>query len=326
MTRAVSMVALLALALLAAPLAAEAQQAGKVYRMGVLLYSFTPTFPRPSNPLDRAFMDGLQELGYVVGQNLVIELRTVDRDGAGALVASGVDLIYAPTTPAALAAKKATSTVPIMFSTAADPVGDGLITSLARPGGNATGLSTNASELRAKRLQLIKELVPAANRIAVLSMPDDPQAQRGLVATEAAARVLGVQIQPVEAREANDFPGALTAATSGRAGALIVLPHVTFFNERKRLAELAVTHRLPLISELREFAAAGGLMDYGAHLRDQVRRAATYIDRILKGAKPADLPVEQPTKFELVINLKTAKTLGLTIPPSVLARADEVIQ
>jgi putative ABC transport system substrate-binding protein len=173
---------------------------------------------------------------------------------------------------------------------------------------------------------LIREVVPRVERIAVLIRPDYAQAKRALVATEAAARILGVQALPVEAREAVDFPGALAEATRLGAGALIVLPHVTFLRERNRLAELAVTHRLPLISEYREWPAAGGLISYGPNLRDLLRRAGTYIDKILKGAKPADLPVEQPTTFELVINLKTAKALGLTIPRSVLARADEVIQ
>ena len=312
--------------LLAAPLA-QAQQVGKVYRIGILGTRTNPTFSPASDPHDKAFLDGLQELGYILGQNLAIEVRTIrDPDGPGALVASKVDVILAPNTPTVLAAKKVTSTVPIVFYAAADPVGDGLIVSFARPGGNATGLTTSASELSAKRVELIREIVPKVSRIAVLIHPDYAQAKRALVATEAGARVLGVQIQPVEAREADEFPSALTAAASGRAGALIVLPHPTFFRERERLAELALTRRLPLISEYRDFAAAGGLVGYGPSLVDHARRAATYVDKILKGAKPADLPVEQPTKFELVINLKTAKALDLTIPPSVLARADEVIQ
>jgi ABC-type uncharacterized transport system substrate-binding protein len=315
------------LASLVVPHGAGAQPAGRVYRIGVL-NNRTPTFSPESDQFDRAFLQGLHELGYVLGQNLALEVRTVERepDGPGALVASRVDVIFASSTPTALAAKKATSTIPIVFCTAADPVGDGLIASFARPGGNATGLSTSASELSAKRLELIREVVPKVNRIAVLINPDYVQSKRALAATEVGARVLGVQIHPVEAREADDFPGALTAATRGRAGALIVLPHPTFFRERKRLAELAVTHRLPLISEYRDYAAAGGLIGYGPSLVDLFRRAGTYVDRILRGAKPGDLPVEQPTKFEFVINLKTAKALGLTIPPAVLARADEVIQ
>ena len=312
--------------LLAAPLGAEAQQAGKVYRVGVL-NNRGPTFTPESNELDRAFLQGLQELGYVLGQNLAIEVRAVERepDAPGALVASRVDVIFAANTLLALAAKKATSTIPIVFCTAADPVGDGLIANLARPGGNATGLTTSASELSGKRLELIREVVPMVDRIAVLIQPDYAQARRALVATEAAARVLGIQILPVEAREAADFAGAFTVATRGRVGALIALPHPTFFRERQHLAHLAVGHRLPLISEYRDFAAAGGLMGYGPSLVGLFRRAGTYVDRILKGAKPADLPVEQPTTFELIINLKTAKALGLTIPPAVLARADEVI-
>jgi putative ABC transport system substrate-binding protein len=323
--------ALLATALLVSILAVlhvtDAQQASKTYRVG-LLAARTPIFRPDSDELDRAFLDGLQEVGYVLGQNLSIEVRTLERepDGPGALVASKVDVIFAPTTSVAQAAKKATNTIPIVFCTAADPVGDGLIASFARPGGNATGLSTSASELSAKRVELIREVVPQVNRIAVLTHPDYAQAKRALVATEAAARLLGVQVLSVAARDAPDFSGAFTEAIKGRAGAVIVLPHPNFFRERKRLADLAVTHRLPLISEYRDYAAAGGLMGYGPNLVHLFRRAAGYVDRILKGARPADMPVEQPSKFELVINLKTAKALGLTIPPVVLARADEIIQ
>jgi putative tryptophan/tyrosine transport system substrate-binding protein len=304
----------------------RAQTAGRTYRVG-LLNTRSPVFSPDSDELDRAFLQGLHELGYVLGQNLSIEVRTVERepDGPGALVTSKVDLIFAPSTPSAQAARKATNTIPIVFCTAADPVGDGLVASFARPGGNATGLSTSASELSAKRLELTREVVPKVDRIAVLTHPDYAQAKRALAATEAAARVLGVQTLSVAAREAADFSDAMTEVTRGGASALIVLPHPTFFRERRRLADLALMHRLPLISEYRDYAAAGGLIGYGPSLIDLFRRAAAYVDRILKGAKPADLPVEQPTKFELVINLKTAKALGLTIPPSVLARADEVM-
>jgi putative ABC transport system substrate-binding protein len=281
----------LVLSILVAALVTDAQQASRTYRVG-LLNARTPTFRPDSDELDRAFLQGLQEVGYVLGQNLAIEVRTVEReaDGPGALVASKVDVIFAPSTLLAQAAKKATSTIPIVFCTAADPVGDGLIASFARPDSNATGLSTSASELSAKRMELIREVVPRVNRIAVLTHPDYAQARRAFAATEGAARVLGVQVLSVAARDAANFSGAFTEATKARAGALIVLPHQNFFRERKRLADLAVTHRLPLISEYREYAAAGGLMGYGPNLADLFRRAAGYVDRILKGARPADMP------------------------------------
>jgi ABC-type uncharacterized transport system substrate-binding protein len=248
---------------------------------------------------------------------------------AAELVALKVDVIVAPGTPQALAAKQTTRTLPIVFAVAADPVTDGLVTSLARPGGNVTGLSVLAPELVGKSLEQLKQTVPGVSRVAVLWQPggvgertdkDMPKA------AEVAALALGVRLQFVEARGPEEFDRAFSDMTSARAGALTVLTSSMLFGERRRLVDLAAKHRLPAVYPWREGVDAGGLMAYGPNLADLYRRAATYVDKILKGAKPADLPIEQPTKFELVINLKTAKALGLTIPPSVLARADQVIE
>jgi ABC-type uncharacterized transport system substrate-binding protein len=317
--------------LLAAPLAAEAQQAAKIARIGFLSLNVSAS-PHVLEP----FLQGLRDLGYVEGRNLVIEYR--DAEGkperlpalAAELVALKVDVIFAPGTPHALAAKQATRTVPIVFTGVTDPVTDGLVTSLARPGGNVTGLSLLATlELVGKRLELLKQAVPGVTRVAILRQPGG-QGERtetdSLKAAEVAARALGVRLQFVEARGPTDFDRAFSDMTRARAGALIGLGGVMFFNERRHLVDLAAKNRLPAVYPLREYVDAGGLMSYGPDLADSLRRAATYVDKILKGAKPADLPVEQPTKFELVINLKTAKALGLTIPQSVLGRADEVIQ
>jgi len=248
---------------------------------------------------------------------------------AAELVALKVDVIVAPNTPAALAAKQATRTIPIVFSFAADPLTSGLVTSLARPGGNVTGLSLLGPELVGKCLELLKETVPRVSRVAYLWQPgalDERQEKDRLKRAEVAARALGMQLQFVGARGPEDFDRAFTDMTRARAGALTVLGGAMLFTERRRLVDLAAKNRLPAMYSWREFVDAGGLMAYGPNLTDSQRRAATYVDKILKGAKPGDLPVEQPTKFELVINLKTAKALGLTIPPSVLGRADEVIQ
>ena len=316
---------------LAAPLAARAQQAAKIARIGFLALNLAP------NPhLREAFLQGLRDLGYVEGRNVVIEYR--DPEGkperlpalAAELVALKVDVIVAPSTPAALAAKQATRTVPIVFLTVTDPVADGLVTSLARPRGNVTGLSTSAApEIIGKRLELLTQAVPGLSGVAVLWQPGG-QGERTnkdlLKAAEVAARALGVRLQVVEARGPADFDRAFSDMTRVRAGALTTLGGPMFFNERRRLVDLAAKNRLPVVYSQREFVDAGGLMAYGPNLADLFRRAVTYVDKILKGAKPAALPVEQPTKFELVINLKTAKALGLTIPQSLLQRADEVIQ
>jgi len=317
--------------LLAAPLAAEAQQAAKAPRIGFLGFNLA------TNPhLHEAFRQGLRDLGYVEGRNLVIEYR--DAEGkyerlpalAAELVALKVDVIVTGGgTNAALAAKQATKTIPIVFASAGDPVTDGLVTSLARPGGNVTGSSILAPELVGKCLEQLKQALPRVSRVAVLWEPgamDERTEKDMLKRVEVAARALGVRLQFFEARGAADIDRAFSEMTRARAGALTVLPSAMFFNERRRLVDLAVKNRLPAGYTQREFVDTGGLMSYGPSLADFFRHAATYVDKILKGAKPADLPVEQPTKFELVINLKTAKALGLTIPPSLLQRADEVIE
>ncbi len=247
---------------------------------------------------------------------------------AAELVALKVDVIVAPTTPAALAAKQATRTLPIVF-VAADPVGSGLVTSLARPGGNVTGLSSLAPELVGKCLEQLTQAVPGVSRVAVLWQPGafgERMEKDMLKAADVAARALGARLQFVEARGPENFDRAFSDMTRARAGALTVLPSTMFLIERRRLVDLAATNRLPALYSAREFVDAGGLIAYGANFAASYRRAATYVDKILKGAKPGDLPVEQPTKFELVINLKTAKALGLTIPPSLLGQADEVIR
>ncbi len=312
------------------PVAAEAQQATKLARIGYLANSLAgdPQLPE-------AFRQGLHDLGYVEGRNVVIEYR--DAEGkperfpalAAELVALKVDVIVAPTTLAAVAATQATRTLPIVFATAGDPVTSGLVTSLARPGGNVTGLSILAPELVGKRLELLTQAVPGVSWVAVLWQPGSMGERMDkdmLKEADVAARALGVRLHFVEARGPADFDRAFSDMTRARAGALTVLGSTMFSNERRRLVDLAAKNRLPAVYTSREFVDAGGLMAYGPNLADRYRRAATYVDRILKGTNPGDLPVEQPTIFELVINLKAAKALGLTIPQSVLARADEVIQ
>jgi putative ABC transport system substrate-binding protein len=316
--------------LVAAPLAAEAQQAAKVARIGYLTINVAA-----APHLPEAFRQGLRDLGYVEGRNLVIEYR--DAEGkverlptlAAELVALKVDVILVPGTLPALAAKQATRTLPIVFANVGDALTSGLVESLARPGGNVTGLSILAPELVGKGLELLKQAVPGVSRVVVLWTPGGVPERTGkdmLKEAEVAGRALGVRLQFLEARGPADIDRAFSDITRARAGALTVLGSAMFFNERRRLVDLAAKNRLPAVYPWREFVDAGGLMSYGPNFADLYRRAATYVDKILKGAKPGDLPVEQPTKFELVINLKTAKALGLTIPPSLLQRADEVIQ
>ncbi len=319
-----------ALGLLAAPLAASAQPAAKVSRIGYLQLNLAA-----SPHLAEAFRQGLRHFDYVEGRNLVIEYR--DAEGkferlpalAAELVALKVDVIVASGTLAALAAKHATRSIPIVFPTVGDPVTDGLVTSLARPGGNVTGLSNLSPELVGKCLELLKQAIPGVSRVAVLWQPGGfTERTRKDVrnGAEVAGRALGMRLQFVEARGPEDFDRAFSDITRARASALIVVLTAMFFQERRRLVDQAVKIRLPAVYESRESVDAGGLMSYGPNLADSFRRAATYVDKILKGAKPGDLPVEQPTKFELVINLKTAKALGLTIPPALLLRADQVIE
>jgi ABC-type uncharacterized transport system substrate-binding protein len=316
--------------LLAAPLAAEAQPEVKIARIGYLSGNLAS-----NSRLREAFLQGLRDLGYVEGRNVVIEYR--DAEGklerlpalAAELVALKVDVIVAGGNLHALAAKQATRTLPIVFAAATDAVENGLVTSLARPGGNLTGLSSIVQELPGKRLEQLKQAVPGISRIAVLWQPGavgERTERDTLKGVEVAARALGVRVQFVEARGPENFDRAFSEMTTARAGALIVLSSSMFINERRRLVDLAAKNRLPALYPTRESVDAGGLMSYGPNLADSFRRAATYVDRILKGAKPGDLPVEQPTRYELVINLKTAKALGLTIPESLLGRADEVIR
>jgi len=320
----------LAGSLLATPLAAEAQQAAKVARIGFLVTNLAAS-PRWTE----AFHQGLRDLGYIEGRNVVIETR--DAEGkperfpalAAELVALKVDVIVAPPTAAAVAAKQATKTIPIVFAAAADPVASGLVTNLARPGGNVTGLSILASDLVGKSLEQLTQAVPGVSRIVVLWQPGslgERTEKEMLKGADVAGRALGVRLQIVEARGPADFDRAFSEMTRARAGALTVLGSPMLNSERTRLVDLAAKNRLPAVYPWREFVDTGGLMSYGANLADNYRRAAIYVDKILKGTKPGDLPVEQPTKFELVINLKTAKALGLTIPPSLLGRADEIIQ
>jgi putative tryptophan/tyrosine transport system substrate-binding protein len=315
---------------LAVPLGAEAQQrAGKVYRIGYLSAGGAPP-----NPTLDAFKDALRELGYVEGKNLVIDYRFAEGryerlpDLAAKLVRLKVDIIATNPTPATAAAKNATETIPIiMISGSVDPVGLGLVASLARPGGNVTGLSFGASpEIFSKGLELLKETVPKVRRVAVLSNPGSPIQPLIIRELNVAGRSLGVQLQLLEVRGPDEFDGAFAAMAKERVGALLVVSDSLFNFHRTRLADLAARSRLPAAYGTRDLVEVGGLMSYGPSFRDLHRRGAVYVDKILKGAKPADLPVEQPTKFELVINLKTAKALGLTIPPSVLARADQVIE
>jgi putative ABC transport system substrate-binding protein len=317
-------------AFLAAPFATDAQQPGRIARIGFLSLNMAGN-PRGTD----SFRQGLREHGYVEGRNVVIEYRDAERKFerfpalAAELVALKVDVIVAPSVVASQAAKQATKTIPIVFAGVADPVADGLVASLARPGGNVTGLSNLAPELVAKRLELLQEAVPGVSRVAILWQPGSGMEgtdKKTLKDAEVAARALGVRLQVVEARGPAELQRAYADMTRERANALVVLGTPMFFTERERIAGLAIGNRLPAMFSTRQFVEVGGLMAYGASLDDLLRRTATYVDRLLKGAKPADLPVEQPTKFELVINLKTAKALGLTIPQSVLGRADEVIQ
>ena len=282
-----------------------------------------------------AFRQGLRERGYVEGQTIVIEYRAADGkierfpSLANELASLKLDLILAANTPAASAIQHATTTTPIVVAAMGDPVEDGLVASLARPGGKITGLTFLGPELAAKRLGLLKQALPNASRVAALWHPGayaERTTRDMLQATEAAARTLAVELQLLDVRGADEFDRVFSAMTRDRADALLVLPSTLFFNARKHITDLATEHRLPSMSPLREFATDGGLAAYGARLTDLFRRSASYVDRILKGANPADLPVEQPTKFELVVNLKTAKALGLTVPESFLLLADEVIE
>ena len=318
----------LSLGLVLAPLAAEAQRPAKVPRIGLL---FTASEPAGA-PFIEAFRQGLRELGYVEGKNIAIESRWAEGKPerfpgfAAELVRLKVDIIVAGITGAAQAAKNATGTIPIVMVTVPDPVASGLVPGLARPGGNITGLSMLGVDLAAKQLQLLKEALPKVSRVAVLRNPQLSAHELMVRKLEVAASTFKVTLQVLEVRNPEEFDGAFGAMTKERAGALLVLPAPMHLSHLIWIAELAAKHRLPAMYGLVDYADAGGLMAYAVDVRHNWRRAATYVDKILKGAKPADLPVEQPTRMEFVINLKTAKALGLTIPQSVLIRADRVIQ
>jgi putative ABC transport system substrate-binding protein len=307
---------------------AQAQQPKKIPRIGYLTTSFA------SEVMGRvdALRQGLRELGYLEGKNIIIDYRYGEGKSnrllalANELINLNVDVIVTHGFPPARAVKQATKTIPIVMAVIGDAVGAGLVASLARPGGNITGLTSISSELYGKRLELLKEISPKISHVVILSSETSPATEIAMNEIKVAANALGVQLQTLQVRGPNDFEGAFDASTKGGAGALIVLQGPLTSTYRKRIVELAAKSRLLAAYHESEFTDAGGLMSYGVSYSDMYRRAATYVDKILKGAKPADLPVEQPMKFELVINLKAAKQIGLTIPPNVLARADRVIR
>jgi len=309
---------------------AQAQQAKKVPRIGYLSGRGDPSTP---DPLVEAFRQGLRDLGYIEGKNILVEYRYAEGklDRIPSLVAElvqlKVDVLVSSTLPAIRAAKQTTKTIPIVMLTNVDPVATGIVDSLARPGGNITGLARFMTELSGKRLELLKEVVPKISHVGVLWDADDPDAAIGFKEYEAAARALKIQLQSLEVRGPNpDLEGGFQAAAKGRASALITVRNLLLLRYPKRIADLAIKNRLPSIYEGSDFVETGGLMSYSSNDAESFKRAAIYVDKILKGAKPSDLPVEQPTKFELIINLKAAKQIGLTVPPSVLAAADKVIR
>ena len=313
-------------AVLAAPLAAEAQQARKAPQIGVL-----GAGPAPVS-LAGALREGLREFGYVEGENIAIEWRDPQGrqeaypEAAAELVRLKVDVIIAAGTPATLAAKNATKEIPIVMTLVSDPVGAGFVASLSQPGANITGLASIANEVVGKQLELLKEAIPEVSRVAVLRNPGNQSHPLMLRGADAVRRALGVQLQILDARNPEEFDATFTAMTRKQAGALLVLADGMFFQHRTRITDLAAKRRLPAMFQGKENVEAGGLMSYGVSVPDMVRRAATYVGKILNGAKPADLPVEQPTKYELIINMKTAKGLGLAIPQSLLLRADQLIE
>ena len=321
---------LLTLLFLATGTFAEAQQSAKVPRLGYVTGGGDANNPGPNA---EAFRRGLLDLGYVEGKNIFVEYRygegKQDRipDLVAELVQLKVDIFISGSLTAIRAAKQTTKTIPIVMVITGDPVASGLVDSLARPGGNITGLTRLTRELSGKRLELLKEAISSISRVGILWDPDDPAAALAFKEYEAAALPLKVQLQPLEVRGPKpDIEGAFRAAAKGRASALITVRNSLLNRYPKQIADLAVKNRLPSITEGSDYVEAGGLMSYSANDAENYRRAAIFVDKILKGAKPADLPVEQPTKFELVINLKTAKQIGLTISPNVLARADKVIR
>jgi putative ABC transport system substrate-binding protein len=329
MTRyTIGLIVTLALAILLAPVVADAQPSARVPRIGYLGNSSPSLEP----DLVEAFRQGLRELGYIEGQTIVIEYRWAegeyDRfpDLVADLIRLKVDVIVTAGTPGTLAAKQATKTIPIVMAVAGDAVGAGLVASLARPGGNVTGLTTIVQDLEGKRLELLKEVVPGLSRVGVLWNPVNPVNPIIFKQTQIAAQTLGLTVQTLDVRGVEEFEDAFAILARERPDALIMITDRFLLTHRKRIVEFMAQHRLPTMYPYRELVVEGGLLSYAPSYTDSFRRAATFVDKILKGTKPADLPIQQPTKFELVINLKTAKALGLTIPPSLLARADEVIE
>jgi putative tryptophan/tyrosine transport system substrate-binding protein len=301
----------------------------KIARIGYL----SPDSPSPAaTALFDAFCDGLREFGWIKGKNFTVELRYGENrlerlpEVAAELVRINVDVIVGRGTLGPLAAKRVTSTIPIVMAAAGDPLGSGLVVSLARPGGNVTGMSLMAPDLGGKRLELLKELLPRLARVAVLWNASNPYPAIVFKETQAASQVLAIEVQSLEIRAPDDFDGVFEVVKKQRPDALITVEDPLTFNYQKRIADFALVNQLPSLHGVREFAVSGGLLSYGANIADLYRRAAGYVDKILKGAKPADLPVQQPTKFELVINLKTAKALGISVPPTLLATANEVIE
>jgi putative ABC transport system substrate-binding protein len=314
---------------LAAPLTAHAQPTGKVYKIGFIQTSA----PNEMEHLTKALDEGLRELGWVEGRDIVFKRKFAEGKQerlpalAAELVRLNVDVIVTGQNPVIAAVKQATTTIPVVMAVSRDPVGAGFIASLARPGGNITGLSNDPGpDIHGKNLELLKEALPGASRVAYLWNPVPPAAETYRKVAESVARKLGVTLQPAAVRGPNEFEGAFAAIVRERADMVVVAQDPLFFTARSQVVLLAARHRLPAMYGNREYAELGGLMSYGPDISKQFRRAAVYVDKILKGAKPGDLAVEQPTKFELVINLKTAKALGLTILPSLLQRADQVIE
>jgi putative ABC transport system substrate-binding protein len=310
------------------PFAVSAQQPMKIPRIGLL----SPFSPSDTAPWHQAFLQGLTALGWVEGKNIIIEYRWAEgrNDRLPALIADfvrlKVDVIVTAVTNDTLAAKNATREIPIVMAAAGDPVATGIVESLARPGGNITGLSQMNPDTTGKRLELLKQIAPHISSVAVLLNPEDPIGVLGWKEIQLPARNLGIEVQSLEARSTADLEKAFDAVIKARLGALAVMPNPVFVVNLKLIADFALQNRLPSTFQLREFAGAGGLLSYGPDRNDMFRRAAAFVDKILKGAKPADLPIEQPTKFDLVINLKTAKALGLSVPSTLLATADEVIE
>jgi len=326
--RIIGLLVTLAFGLLVAPLAAETQQPANIRKIGYLSPAW---FTRHTHNRE-AFLHGLRELGWVEGRNIAIEYRYAegeyDRlpDLAAELVQLKVDVIFAPSAPATQAAKEATTAIPIVMDTLGDPVRTGLVTGLAQPGGNITGTAGFAPEIGGKQLELLKAAVPRVTAVAALANSANPNTPHVLSEIARAAQILDVQLRRVGVSQASELDHAFAVIMRERADALIVLPDPMLFSQRQRIVEWAARNRLPVMYFTREFVEAGGLMTYGPDLASRHRHAATYVDKILKGAKPADLPVEQPMTFELVINLKTAQALGLTIPPSLLFQATEVLR